>query len=392
MEILFCDLCNESIPASHLEVGKAFRRGGRLTCAACDLAMGGGGAPEAERSKRAADRQPPGARALPPAGSASAEPAPAAPVAGGSGAAGIGVGLLALLVAGTGLGLFMERLEQTEGQMETLALELSSQQRKGAAEMRAQGTRMEDRLAELGAGLEQRVTALGAGLETRLERLAQQDDEQSAGLAELRTDLKRISGELDASAAGRVDQLNALAKQIEALEGDQRFYSDRLAELDEQLRAVETMRPGSFGAGPSLADASAPGGAPAGPAPWEGLLPDLGHQHPGIRMEAVYELAETGDSRVIPHVIPMLRDEDLFVRMATTRALMDLEAKQGVPGLIDTLEDGSGAVREAAMVALRRITNREFGFLPLASVSQRSARVKAWRDWWEKDGEAFLAS
>lgn len=411
MEILFCDLCNESIPANHLEAGKAFRRGGRLTCASCDLAMGGGGAPDSEAARRHAEagRTGPGPRAL---GSEPAGPSDthrgsghlrdeavgagahlaAGSAPGARSAAGVGVGLLSLLVAGLGLGLLVERLEQTEEQMESLAQELTSQQRQSEATLRAQGSLMEGRLAELAAGMEQRGIELGAGLEARLEVLGQQDEEQLASLAQLRAEVTKLAGEASGVAAARAATIAKLEEKLSAMESDQAFYGERLAQLDEQLRAVETMRPGTFGAGPSLADATGSEGAATGPAPWEGLLPDLGHQHAGIRMEAVYELAETGDERVVPHLIPMLRDEDLFVRMATTRALMDLSAKAGVPGLIDTLEDASSPVREAAMVALRRITGREFGFEPQAAVSQRATRVKAWREWWNKEGEDFLIS
>ena len=39
MEIFFCDICNESVPAGDLETGKAYRRGERVVCAPCDRAM-----------------------------------------------------------------------------------------------------------------------------------------------------------------------------------------------------------------------------------------------------------------------------------------------------------------------------------------------------------------
>ena len=43
MDIFFCDICNESVPVGHLSDGRAFRRKGRVVCATCDAAMGGGG-------------------------------------------------------------------------------------------------------------------------------------------------------------------------------------------------------------------------------------------------------------------------------------------------------------------------------------------------------------
>jgi len=105
----------------------------------------------------------------------------------------------------------------------------------------------------------------------------------------------------------------------------------------------------------------------------------------------VYALGETNDAAVVPHLVPMLADPDLFVRMATIRVLDEnLSARSAAPALIDALEDEESAVREAAMLALRSLTGRDFRFDPLAGPGDRSKRVKAWRDWWKRDGEEFL--
>jgi hypothetical protein len=39
MDIHFCDLCNESVPQSDLDLGRAFVRRGRVVCASCERAM-----------------------------------------------------------------------------------------------------------------------------------------------------------------------------------------------------------------------------------------------------------------------------------------------------------------------------------------------------------------
>ncbi len=36
MDIHFCDLCNESVPQSDLDQGRAYVRRGRVICAACE--------------------------------------------------------------------------------------------------------------------------------------------------------------------------------------------------------------------------------------------------------------------------------------------------------------------------------------------------------------------
>jgi HEAT repeat protein len=82
----------------------------------------------------------------------------------------------------------------------------------------------------------------------------------------------------------------------------------------------------------------------------------------------------------------MLKDPDLFVRMATARALGDLKSERAIGPLIDALEDQETSVREAAVVALRVTTGRNFKFDPLASETDRARKVKAWRDWYKKSG------
>ena len=67
-------------------------------------------------------------------------------------------------------------------------------------------------------------------------------------------------------------------------------------------------------------------------------------------------------------------------------------AKVGVSALIDRLEDESVTVREAAMISLRSITGRSFGFEPDAREVERRRKIDDWRDWWRKSGDDFLTS
>jgi len=70
----------------------------------------------------------------------------------------------------------------------------------------------------------------------------------------------------------------------------------------------------------------------------------------------------------------------------------DFKAKEAVPHFIDALEHENSAVRETAVIALRDLTGREFRFDPSAAPAERAKRVKAWRDWWYRNGQEFLAS
>ena len=80
------------------------------------------------------------------------------------------------------------------------------------------------------------------------------------------------------------------------------------------------------------------------------------------------------------------------MRMAAARILGELGSPQSIPALIGGLRDSEPSVREAAVVALRKLSGKSFKFDPTASESDRARRVKAWRDWWDKAEEDILGS
>ena len=101
-------------------------------------------------------------------------------------------------------------------------------------------------------------------------------------------------------------------------------------------------------------------------------------------------LGKTRDPRVVPHLVPLLKDGDIFVRMAVARLLGELGSHTAIPALIDALEDEEVSVRESALVSLRTLSGQSFPFDPKARDGDRSKRVKAWRDWWEEAAKTLL--
>jgi len=401
MEIHFCDLCNESVPQSDLDAGNAFVRKGRVVCAVCDQAMGGGGEEDAKPASLAPDSlgsAPAHGQAAPHVAGAAAVSA-AAPTHGApagrrrSGAGGVLVGMLAIAFSAAGFALVVDRMDRIGDDMQTASLELrrevnglrraqDSMSRTVETRMAEAEERMQTEREATKADVEQTIAGVRAELGAVTERI----DGFTTRFTELRTTID----EGDAAAAARA---RLLGEQLISFEKDMRFYSDRIIELEESLRVLST-RP--MGAAPGVVDGGAGAGAgatpPAGTPAWQPLLADLQHANAGIRLDSVYALGETRDREVIPYLIPMLGDVDLFVRMATARVLEDLEARTAVPSLIDALEDASSAVREAAMIALRHITGHDFRFDPTdPSEAKRAKGVKAWRDWWKKNGDDFLA-
>jgi HEAT repeat protein len=83
----------------------------------------------------------------------------------------------------------------------------------------------------------------------------------------------------------------------------------------------------------------------------------------------------------------MLKDDDVFVRMATARVLGELGSLGAAGALIDALGDAEILVREAAVVSLRLVTGKRFGFDPLGKEGDQMKAQGAWSKWLEKQGE-----
>ena len=77
----------------------------------------------------------------------------------------------------------------------------------------------------------------------------------------------------------------------------------------------------------------------------------------------------------------MLKDGDVFVRMAAARVLGELGSLDAAGGLIEALGDAEPAVREAAVVSLRLLSGKDFQFDHLGSEAERRKVQSAWQKW-----------
>ena len=136
MKILFCDLCNESVPQSELDAGRAFMRKGRVICLKCDQLMtqreepsdaNPFGGPATQPAVPAPMPQPtltpvPVPAAAPDAGLMQGQALPAHSHAGVQAAqrSGFGVGLGVFSIALTACGFYwlMERSERVSADMQ----------------------------------------------------------------------------------------------------------------------------------------------------------------------------------------------------------------------------------------------------------------------------------
>lgn len=395
IELEFCDICNESVPAPDLAAGRAHRRGDRLVCASCEQSMG---------------HHDPGA------GLGSSSP----------GAVGLGSSMALdsadLAGAAAGSGGTQTRLAQTEsdvpvgtsrfgggtwlaltalvlavvlnmslsGRLELLETETGESLKSVQRDLR---NARQDRDAAL-ARVEQTLGVNIAGLGSLMQSQRELDQ---AALLKLREQIS-VLRERAATITATFDGFSAQLTQVGAEQGAQQAREgEATAALGERLRAQEdlliavqgTLRALSL-APTALAGTGANGEPIGAPPSWTGALGDLSSENPGLRLDAVYTLGSSQDAMVVPHLIPMIQDDDVFVRMAACRTLSDLDARVAVPDLIQALSDGDTVVREAAVVALRRITKRGMRFDPLGSSADRAQRIAKWNDWWNKEGQEFL--
>lgn len=383
MDIHFCDLCNESVPAGHLLDGRAVRRKGRVVCAACDAAMGGKATAVAEGAPvgHATPVVPMAPIETPTHTSHTASGAHASHHVRRRGGRPSGSGVLALaalcvaLLVGAGAGFVVVQLmKESNLQRDNLRDSHAGLERKlQHIDTRVDGVvgSVAGQMAQARSELGDRFDLVTLELSQQIKKLGDELDAQDAKLGELSATLRGMDGDLmktDEEIQARLDSLMVAAV------GERQELSniaDRLASLEDLVHSGAMVAP----AGDEEID--------AGPA-WQVALDDLANADSAVRWNAVQALAESGDPRVVPHLVPLLDDADIWVRMAAAGALGDLGAIEGVGPLIETLEDPETAVRERAMLSLRSITGRSFQFDPSGTEADRAKVVKKWRDWWQK--------
>ena len=393
MDIFFCDICNESVPQSDLDSGAAVRRGERVMCAVCDkvMTMESGGssasASAAEQSGAAAEQEGEGSEATaapvtaPEVGRAATAPAPA-PAAQASPSAGVSLSscMLGLLSLGFIASLASNVYLWVEGERSRAALSQSLvalEERDEAADVR-----FRDLQAYLARQEQERDTitrdgfsALEGSMNEKFTNLGSRAARIENSVEALRESTAEDRRSLEASVKGAAEAANVASDAAGTMQDELSYLKDRGLALEEVLEGgVATGGSGEGGGQPS----------------WLAYLPELKDPSAGNRWNAVTVLGDTEDPRAVQYLLPMLEDEDVFVRMATARVLGDLESAAAIPGLISTLSDSQAAVREAAVVALRVISGKDFRFDPLSKEADRVKAQGAWRKWWEENSEDLL--
>ncbi len=85
------------------------------------------------------------------------------------------------------------------------------------------------------------------------------------------------------------------------------------------------------------------------------LAREMKSPSPVLRYEAVNACAELGQEEMVPHVIPLLNDDDLQVQLAAVRCLGALGGPLAVKALKRCIRSAEPAIQEAAQEALENI-------------------------------------
>jgi len=375
MKIYFCDLCNESVPHGDLENGRAVMRNGRVICSACEVAM----------TSPSAASPAPASTGSPSEGGAGVERTNATPgrerfVRGASPVAAMAVALASFALLGTlAMGAFL--FANTDEHLRLVEDEIADARREALEDDRSIESRFADEVRRTTDELAD-ARAILSDLRARLEESARSRNDS---LARVREDILEWDGRIRdvegvLSTVERHDiELGRIRDSAASLRTDIVLVGERVKEQrhrqEEQQEAAESVQ---------KSEDSQP--------EWWPLVGELSSQNSGVRWQAVQSLGATKDGAVAAHLTAMLKDPDIFVRMATARILGDLQAVVGIPALIDALEDPEASVREASVVSLRGVTGQNFRFDPGGKNSERAKRVKAWRTWWEKSADDLLGS
>ncbi|MCA8952631.1 MAG: HEAT repeat domain-containing protein [Planctomycetes bacterium] len=366
-EVQFCDLCGTSVPMADLESGAAVRHQAKTIGACCLTVLRRGDSP------------------LVTAAPSTGEPAHAVAVgAGGPAPRGRGDGLLlpvaiALLAGMAGVAIYLDLQIQSLADrqvrdQQTLATGLAS----STESLRTLDQAMDGvaRKSDLD-GLRETVS----GFEGKLELAA---EEQRQGGEKLRRGLDGVQQEVAQLTKQKVDYRPMFDDLRQQVVRTQRA----IAELQVAAPAAEATGP---------APAALPVAEPVAAVTDPGLPPELAAQvqrladpDAAVRFEAVDHLLVSKNVAVLPHLLPMTKDADGFVRRLAVEGLRDFRHPDAVEALLEALADGDPNVSDTAWSSLKRLTNQKIPF-DAASPSKdaRLRQQQRWREWWDKNKAAF---
>lgn len=357
LQVYFCDLCNTSVPEQDLASGDAQRIHDKIIGACCLKELRAGSSPAAP-----------------------AAIGDSAPKAGSSKGWFLAAFVMLIAVAGS-----------------TVFLEWRIAQESTTVGRTLRGARSDlDTIDERVVSVEKRLgSTLSEGaldpVQDRVKRVA----------AELTGVEERIVGSVSRNAT----RLRDIGTQIHALDSGQRDHVARIAELHGEMRRLTervddlivaaARRPEPASTVPEEVSAdpeTVPPAPDALPPQLASFVAQLKDPDDGARFEAVDELLQSGDKRVFPHVLPLSKDPDPFVRRLVFEGLKDYRSPESVDVLVEALADSESLVRYTAHASLKSLTGQDFPFDPDAAAGKRAGMQRRWREWWGKNREGMFGA
>jgi hypothetical protein len=362
-DLPFCDLCNASVPLQDLESGAAVKVDGRTigVCCRSRLPVEDAVASAAGASDSAVPGGDQPVRWAPEAG-----PAP-------HGESRILPAALVLLIAIAAAAIFLDhRVTQLEEQLDSSQIELLErlqQQDKLLQALQGEfdGVARTSRIAGIEGMLQSGTTERGV-LAEQVRLLAQQVAAAEAAMGE----------RLARSDAARPDYGPALDDLRQQLQRQSISVAQLLASPQSTVRQPE-VEP-----------------APVVPESAQGLAENLQHEvarlgddDPATRFQAADELLRSRDAKVVEYLLPMTRDQDLFVRRLVVEGLAAYRLAEVVDALLVSLADPEDIVRDTAWRSLKAITGQEIPFEAAGSAQARTRAQQRWQEWWERNRTSF---
>ncbi len=105
-----------------------------------------------------------------------------------------------------------------------------------------------------------------------------------------------------------------------------------------------------------------------------------------VRRQALNLLCWTYGARASAAVMSLIHDVDNSVRKTAVHIAGSLKLKTAISPLITCLSDPDQDVQKSANDALKKITEKDFGFNPRSTEKNRKEAIEAWCFWWRDQG------
>jgi uncharacterized membrane protein len=349
-----CGVCSVLVPQAQIAAGRALVDGNRVVCPNCRAA---------------------GARAP------ALEPAASGPGGGSL----VLLSLLALAFGATGF----FGIEYWKSQQKASASPPPAAV--GAADLAQLREKLEQRIGALETGSEQISAQAKAGQQEALDLLQSRFAEDLLGIREELAEMRARSAAADGDLSQRVAKL-------EGQVGELREMVKGLASRPAEIIQRGPSNGGGGGDGMTPPEGPAPPAPPKGPDPApEGPSPEVARlikdllegKDEGTRFAAAVELIRRKERAAIPAFAQaLIQDTNVMVRRSAASGLGELKAWNGVPVLVQALEDKEAYVAQRANFAIQAITGQDFGVTIEQTVRERKGRATNATKWWDKNKDS----